>query len=111
MWSAAVLEPGVPGRSRPASASPPATSGRSRKASNGWNPNVFFQVAAAFSFLSVLDRDRGVEVDISHSPGPGRTGGPRRARAAPGPPGPRADAPASIRSSTRHVVGIDATGP
>ena len=50
MWSAAVFEPALPLRSSPASASPPAMSGRSRKHSSGWNPNVFFQVAAAFSF-------------------------------------------------------------
>ena len=31
MWSAAVLEPALPGRSSPASASPEETSGRSKK--------------------------------------------------------------------------------
>jgi hypothetical protein len=60
-WSVAVLLPALPARSRPASASPPATSGRSKKASSG--PNVFFQVAAAFCSSSVGDADRGVEVD------------------------------------------------
>jgi hypothetical protein len=59
----AVLLPALPARSRPASASPPATSGRSKKASSGWNPDVFFQVAAAFCSSSVGDADRGVEVD------------------------------------------------
>jgi len=42
--------PSFPGHNSPASASPLATSGRSAKASNGWKPKVFFQVAAAFSF-------------------------------------------------------------
>ena len=50
MWSMAVFEPAFPGLSSPANASPPATSGRSRKHSSGWNPKVRFQVAAAFSF-------------------------------------------------------------
>ena len=48
MWSVAVFDPAFPGRSRPARASPPAMSGRSKKHSNGWNPNVRFQGAAAF---------------------------------------------------------------
>lgn len=48
--SAAVLLSALPGRSSPASASPPATSGRSKNASNGWKPKVFFRVAAAFCF-------------------------------------------------------------
>jgi hypothetical protein len=30
--------------------SPSQTSGRSKNASNGWNPNVFFHVAAAYFF-------------------------------------------------------------
>jgi hypothetical protein len=34
-WSAAVFDPAFPARSNPASASPPATSGRSRKHSSG----------------------------------------------------------------------------
>lgn len=48
-----------PGRGRAgarnaANASPPATSGRSRKHSSGWNPKVRFQVAAAFCFSEWL---------------------------------------------------------
>ncbi len=52
MWSEAVLEPALPLRSSPARASPPAISGRSRYASSGWYPNVFFQVDAAPCLLS-----------------------------------------------------------
>ena len=35
-WSAAVFDPALPGRSNPANASPPAMSGRSKNANNGW---------------------------------------------------------------------------
>ena len=52
MWSAVVLLPALPARSIAARASPAAMSGRSRNTSNGWNPNVRFHVAAAFSFRS-----------------------------------------------------------
>ena len=62
MWSAVVFEPAFPGCNRPPNASPAARSGRSRKHSNGWNPKVRFQVAAAFSFSGVRDGDGGVEV-------------------------------------------------
>ena len=41
MWSAAVLDPALPLRSSPAKASPPAISGRSRNASNGWWPKDY----------------------------------------------------------------------
>ncbi len=46
MWSAAVLEPALPGRSRPVSASLVL----SQNASTGWKPQVCLNVAAACSF-------------------------------------------------------------
>ena len=50
MWSAVVLLPALPARSSPASASPPAMSGRSKNTSSGWNPKVFL-----FSALDEAD--------------------------------------------------------
>ena len=98
MWSSAVLEPALPLRSSPASASPPATSGRSRKHSNGWNPKVFFQVAAAFSFslcaiVMVASKSR-------HS---------SRSRSGPAPAAHAAARAAARACANRgQVVGIDA---
>ena len=112
MWSAAVLEPALPARSSPASASPPATSGRSRKHSNGWNPKVRFQVAAAFSFslcARVMVASKSSRSSWARSgPAPAAHARARaRARAA-----RTAGRLSSVtRSRTRQVVGIDATGP
>jgi len=43
---------GVAGANSPPRASPPAISGRSKNASSGWWPNVFFQVGVAPALLS-----------------------------------------------------------
>ena len=113
MWSAAVFDPAFPARSRPASASPPATSGRSRKHSNGWNPNVFFHVAAAFSFSLCAIVIGGVEVQTQLS-GQVRagTGGPRRlAGRRPRRPDRRRDARRRPGPAPATSSGIDATGP
>ena len=50
MWSAAVFEPALPGRRTMASGSPFPPAPWSAQAVIGWNPNVFFHVAAACSF-------------------------------------------------------------
>src|SRR5680860_636527 len=50
MWSAAVLEPALPGRSKVASGSPVPRIPWSRKEHNGWNPKPFFHVGRASSF-------------------------------------------------------------
>ena len=47
MWSAAVLEPALPGRSRAATGSPVPAGPWSTNATSGWWPKVFFQVAVA----------------------------------------------------------------
>lgn len=59
MWSLVVLAPALPGRSRPASASPVLA----RKHSSGWNPNPLLEVGAACAFsewqaISVASRPR-----------------------------------------------------
>ena len=111
-WSAAVFDPALPARSSPASASPPATSGRSRNASNGWNPNVLFHVAAAFSFslcATVIVASKSMHSSSDRS-GPAPAAHARSlatARAA----RTAGRWTASTRSSTRHAVGIEATGP
>jgi hypothetical protein len=112
MWSAAVLEPALPLRNSPANASPPATSGRSKKHSSGWNPKVFFQVAAAFSFslcaIVMVASKSSRSSSVRSGPAPAAHAASRataRARRTAGRWSP------SIRSSTRHVVGIEATGP
>ena len=50
MWSPAVLDPAFPGRSKIASGSPDPAGPWSAKLASGWKPQVFFHVAAAFSF-------------------------------------------------------------
>lgn len=55
MWSAAVLLPALSARSNPAIASPPALSGRSKNANNGWCRNDFFHVAAVLSQWSMAN--------------------------------------------------------
>ena len=112
MWSAAVLDPALPVRRIPANASPPATSGRSRKHNNGWKPNVCFHVGAASSFsecaiVIVASKSR-------HSADPGFGAAPAahaRSRAVARADRTRPRCAASIRFNSRHVVGIDATGP
>jgi hypothetical protein len=47
MWSAAVFEPALPGRSMMASASPVPSPPWPANAPSGWKPHVLFQVAAA----------------------------------------------------------------
>lgn len=111
-WSAAVFDPAFPGRSKPARASPPAMSGRSRKHSNGWNPNVFFHVAAAFSFslcaIVIVASKSSISPPVRSGPAPAAQAASRALARAACTNGSRA---ASTRSSSRHVVGIDATGP
>ena len=102
----------VAGPQQAGRASPPATSGRSKKQSRGWNPNVFFQVAAAFSFslcAIVIVASKSKHSSASRSgPAPAVHAAARAAARA-----VRTSSrwTGSIRSSTRHVVGIDATGP
>lgn len=50
MWSAAVLEPALPGRSKPTTGSPDPSRPWSTIPISGWCPNVFFQVAVASCF-------------------------------------------------------------
>ena len=50
MWSAAVFDPALPGRSTMASGSPAPSAPWSANTARGWNPNVFFHVGAACSF-------------------------------------------------------------
>ena len=50
MWSAAVFAPALPGRNAIASGSPVPAWPWSTNAHNGWNPNPFLNVGAAFSF-------------------------------------------------------------
>jgi len=57
---------------------------RSKKHNSGWNPNVGFQVAAAFSF-SVRDGDGGVEVQQELSIQVGAGAGRPRSRPSRGP--------------------------
>src|SRR5262249_17000282 len=47
IWSAAVFDPALPGRSMMASGSPPPSGPWSANAVSGWKPKVFFQVGAA----------------------------------------------------------------
>jgi hypothetical protein len=107
-----VLLPALPGRSNPASASPPATSGRSKKASKGWNPKVFFQVAAAFCFslwAMLIVASKSIRSSV-----PGFAAAPAcqaRARAAARAARTRVRCGPSMRSSSRHAVGMLATGP
>lgn len=107
-----MLEPALPGRNKPASASPPAISGRSRKHNRGWNPNVRFHVAAAFSFSEwaiVIVASKSRRNSCSRSgPAPASQA---TARAAARARWTRFRWSASIRSNTRQVVGIEATDP
>ena len=50
MWSAAVFDPALPGRSAIANGSPVPSGPWSTNAHNGWNPNPFLNVGRAFSF-------------------------------------------------------------
>ena len=107
-----MLLPALPGRSSPASASPPEASGRSRNASSGWKPNVFFHVFAAFSFSECAML---IVASKSTTSSPVRSG-PAPAAHAAARARPRARRTAgrcawSMRSNTRQVVGMLATGP
>jgi hypothetical protein len=107
-----VFDPALPRRKIPASASPPATSGRSRQASNGWKPNVFFQVLAAFSFsLCAI-----VIVASISMTSPPRMSGPApaaqaRSRAAARTACSLPRWASSTRSTARHAVASEATAP
>src|SRR5665647_1870122 len=61
MWSVAVFDPALPGRSPIANGSPVPAGPWSTNAHNGWNPNPFLNVGRAFSFF--VGRDQG-GVDI-----------------------------------------------
>jgi hypothetical protein len=74
--AAAVFEPALPGRRTMASGSPVPSAPWSANAQSGWNPNVFFQVGAAFSFSNSRDHDRRGRVHRDQ-----RAGGARRGRA------------------------------
>jgi hypothetical protein len=50
MWSAAVFDPALPGRSNTASGSPLPSPPWSAKVQIGWNPNPRLNVGAACSF-------------------------------------------------------------
>lgn len=106
------VEPALPGRSSPARASPPAISGRSRKASNGWNPNVRFHVAAAFSFslcaMVIVASKSMHSSSLRSGPAPAAHACARASARAWRTIGRWS---ASTRSSARHAVGIEATDP
>jgi hypothetical protein len=108
-----VLLPALPGRSRPANASPPETSGRSRNANSGWKPNVRFHVFAAFSLSSEWEIVTVASKSICSNPA---RSGPApaahaRARAAARAASTPGRCSLSIRSSIRQVVGMLATSP
>jgi hypothetical protein len=61
-WSVAVLDPALPGRSSPASPSPPAISGRSKTLPTGGAEGLL-PGSGRVLFLAECDADRGVEID------------------------------------------------
>jgi hypothetical protein len=87
-------------------------SGRSKNASSGWNPNVFFHVAAAFSFSEcaiVIVASKSMASSAPRSgPAPAAQARSRATARAARTAGRCA---ALTRSNTRHAVGIDATSP
>jgi hypothetical protein len=94
-----VFEPALPGRSSPASASPPATSGRSRKHNNGWNPKGLLPGRRRVLLLAVRHGNGGVEVQ------PQLTG---QVRSGAGRPRPR-PARASARAARTQSDGVGVT--
>ena len=100
---------GVAGPQQTGQRLPAGDVGPVQKHSNGWNPNVFPGRRSVLS--TVRDGDRGIEVQPQLPPRSGAAPAAQAARGPPpAPPGP-AQMRASIRSSSRHVVVIDATGP
>jgi hypothetical protein len=65
MWSLAVVEPALPGRSSAATGSPEPAGPWSTKATRGWLPKVFFQVGVASCF-SVCARTRMASRRVQH---------------------------------------------
>ena len=72
IWSAAVSDPALPGRSMMASGSPPPSGPWSANAVSGWKPKVFFQVGAACSFSEcAITIVASMSTGISAPPAPG----------------------------------------
>jgi hypothetical protein len=112
MWSAAVFDPALPCRTIPASASPEAISGRSKKHTIGWKPNVRFQVGAASSLSECAIT---IVASMSKHSSWARSGpapaAHARSLALARPARNRGRCAPVTRSSTRHAVGVEATGP
>jgi hypothetical protein len=90
MWSAAVLDPALPGRSMMASGSPEPSAPWSANTVSGWKPKVFFQAGAACSFS-----EQAVTMVASTSSGTSP------------PPAPGAAAPASAHTRWRAAARAD----
>src|SRR5450759_3833637 len=71
MWSAAVFDPALPGRSAITNGSPVPSGPWSTNAHNGWNPNPFLNVGLACLLLRVRGHERGVHVDDQRVVGAG----------------------------------------
>src|SRR5665647_2737361 len=104
MWSAAVFDPALPGRSAIANGSPVPSGPWSTNAHNGWNPNPFLNVGRAFSF-SVRRDQGGVDIHDHRAPGVDvvvRGVGPGRG---PDPGAGRSTRPVDRRQDPVHVTG------
>jgi hypothetical protein len=121
MWSAAVFDPALPGRSSTASGSPVPAGPWSTNAHNGWNPNPRLNVGFAFSFslcevtrVASRSMTNGVFASAPWSgawlPANAHACSRALARAA---PIAFTAAPASLASAAivRETVGSDATRP
>jgi len=113
MCSLAVLDPALPGRSMMPSASPAPPAPWSANAASGWNPNVFFHVAAAFSFSEcAITIVASISTGISDPSAPGaRSPASAQARSRAAARALRITPSARGRSAASALTSRDTTGP